>query len=114
MVRRLLVLTIVLAALAAACGDDGSGGEPGSNDDGGDDEFIVPETSAEDSVLTQLLGIVFGLPGDFVSDEENACMSAELEPLFPDGVVPEDVGLSEDLVDAVDTAAETCGVAALG
>ncbi len=121
------VASLLLGALAlAACGDDDpvttGDPDPEAADVFGDDDvdvpdgmtvtedgFIVEEVEAGDDVATQLLIRLFGF-ADNVPAEGRACMSVELAPLFPDGVVPDDIVLSEELSDAIDAAAEACDV----
>ena len=117
--RTVIVLAALLIAVASCGGDDGddssSSGESSSDAtaavDSPDDtvEFVVPEVSDEDDVVTQLLARIFALPADFLTAEQRDCMSGELEGLFPDGV-PEDVQLTEEISGALDAAAEACGV----
>ncbi len=127
--RRILVLVVTAAIVAGACGgddDDGDSdgspavpadeaatesGDDASTDDAADEgDFIVPEVSDDDDLTTQILAKVFGLPASFVTDEARECMSAELAPLFPGGVVPDDLRLTEELATALNDAGETCGV----
>lgn len=114
--RRTLAIAATALVLVAACGgdDDSSPAEPAA-ESGGDaaadtDDFIVPEVSDDDDVITQILAKVFGLPGSFLTAEGRACVSAELAPLFPGGVVPDDIQLTEELATALDDAGEICKV----
>ncbi|MEM7143274.1 MAG: hypothetical protein AAF548_19815 [Actinomycetota bacterium] len=121
------ILLSVVALLAAGCGDDGSDDPPsdspttdapadgaGGDDDsepGGDEaDLIVPDVGDGDDLATQLLGKVFGLPGSFITAEERDCLSAGLADFFPDGVVPDDIVVGEELGDAISAAAEPCGL----
>ncbi len=73
------------------------------------DGFIIEEVQAGDDVATQLLIRLFGF-ADNIPADDRACMSGELAPLFPDGVVPADIEFTEDLAEAIDGAAEACNV----
>ena len=118
--RRTLALVATAVIAMAACGgddDDSSAAtnadapaESGSDDSEDFEDFIAPEVSEDDDVISQILAKVFGLPPSFLTAEGRACVSAELAPLFPDGVVPDDIQLTDELATALDDAGETCQV----
>ncbi len=73
-------------------------------------EAAAGDPSTDGDLTAQLLAAVFGLPADFVSVDQRACMNDQLAPWFPDGQVPENYSITEEVSDALDEAAETCGV----
>lgn len=111
--RFVAALLVVFALFASACGDDGDSPSPTSDDPGGGegdfDDLIVPETSDDDDVTNQMLARIFGLPPTFVPDSMRGCLNDALLQVFPDGVVPEDVAVTEDLVNGINEAASACG-----
>lgn len=105
----------VLALAGVACGgdDDDGAAEPaaaetdaGADGDGGDASGGAGGDS--DDIIDAILRNVFGLTADVLDDGERDCMNEQLAPAFPDGVA-DDIELTEELVDIIDAAAETCG-----
>lgn len=108
----LVVLFLVFALFAASCGDDGDSPSPTPDDPGGEgdvDDFIAPVTSDDDDVTNQMLARIFGLPPSFVPDSMRGCLNDALLQVFPDGVVPEDVAVTDDLINGINEAASVCG-----
>lgn len=119
--RIAFIVGVTLLVTLVACGgdddaDDGgaqatadpttTAASGGDNDGGGDDG----DTGASSgSITTDFLTRFFGLPASFVTDEQRDCIDAALAPDFPDGL-PEDAVFNDDLIGAIDTAAESCGV----
>ena len=107
-------LAVFLVMAVAACGGDDDtdrAAEPAS-------EPAASEPAAEpadgggtgaDSIVGTVLQRGFGLTDDILSDAERACMDGALAPVFPDGV-PDDLVLTDELVDAIDDAAASCNV----
>ena len=118
MPKRAVVGIALSALILVACGGDDDDSSSGANDTSAeaaaesDDsgELVLPDVSDEDDITSQILAKVFGLPPSFVSPEGRACVSAELAPLFPGGVVPDDLQLTEELSKALNDAADTCQV----
>lgn len=61
-------------------------------------------------LATEFLG-KFGLPADFLTDEQLVCVTGELERAYPDGI-PGELIIDEETGALFTTAAETCGFAA--
>jgi hypothetical protein len=64
---------------------------------------------AGDDMTAAILGDVFGLPPNFITESERNCMNAELAAAYPEGL-PANYNSDEELLDAVDAAAVTCNV----
>ncbi len=73
------------------------GGTPGEIDPGDADDMAT-------IFLEQ-----FGLPANFLTDEQLACMNEELAAAFADGM-PEDLTLTPDNIEIFDTVGAACGI----
>jgi hypothetical protein len=51
----------------------------------------------------------FGLPPNFLTDQQLECLNGELAEAFPDGL-PEDLALTAETVEVFDTAGAACGI----
>ncbi len=121
--RRIAVIVgVMLLVVLVACGggdeDSDDGGTPttadpttaaasGGDSDGGGDDGDAGASS--DSITAEFLTRFFGLPASFVTDSQRDCIDAALAPDFPNGL-PADATLTEELIDTIDLAAESCGV----
>lgn len=96
---------------------DGSGAvaEGGAAEDGATDgEAGQATTTASgpvgggDEAVTEFLG-AFGLPPNFLNDEQLACVTEQLEEAFPEGI-PEDLTLNTETIELFDEVGAACGI----
>jgi hypothetical protein len=66
----------------------------------------VPAT--EGGAATEFLE-TFGLPPNFLDDEQLACVTAELEATFPGGI-PSELTLNAETIELFDTVGSACGI----
>ena len=122
----LATLTLAFAVVLAGCGDDSdaaddpadaetggaetdaaSGDADDADDDGSDPAPTTDDAGATtDDLIGTVLTNIFGLGPEVLTDDERACMNSELEPVFGD-VAPTE--LTEEVSDAIDAAATSCG-----
>jgi len=121
-----LLALIALAAIGiAACGggDDEDSATPdagateaadnvGAASPTATDDLASEAASSGDDLTSRILGDIFALPPNFISDAERDCMNEELGSVYPDGL-PENITITDELLNAIDAAAVTCEVAGI-
>lgn len=103
---------LLLALTVSGCGGDDGGDAGAETDAGGDGTASSTDAPDGDDLLAEYLA-GSGLSPDIMSGGESDCMNRELREAFPDGFPDgfrEDQAVTEEVVKAVDEAAEACDV----
>ncbi|MFC6286236.1 hypothetical protein ACFP3Q_08040 [Nocardioides sp. GCM10027113] len=103
---------LLLALALSGCGGDDSGDAGAETDAGGDSAASSTDAPDGDDLLGEYLA-GSGLSPDIMSGGESDCMNRELREAFPDGFPDgfrEDQAATEEVIEAVDAAAEACDV----
>ena len=87
------------------CGVDLAGAGAGAGAAGGTDPSVP---SAGGDAASDFLE-TFGLPPNFLTEDQLACVTAELEAAFPQGI-PEDLVLDAQTVELFNTVGAACGI----
>lgn len=121
--RRGMVAVAIAALAVASCGgsddtlasdQDDAPSETSAATDGGATSTTASGSSSLDLATVDVGALdeyleAFGLPPNFLTDDQLDCLTGELDKAYPDGI-PADLTITPETVEIFDQAGSACGV----